>query len=248
MKTSFQFIILTSFLIYFFPLVYAANLEKRTINASNVNLKLKIKARPEKIWEVLTDFDSYCKWNPWVRSARLYQKRGIKKFEVTGPVQVGHRANTFTLVDGKLMEVDTKVIKIVPARQFCWKDHTFLTRVFSGGHRCRNITQGPKGPTYSQKFIMDQGMFRSMGYKMYKGQMKEGMHAEMKALIYRANCLSNLRGRNPKTCDRKSKEFLFSKENPIKLYKKRRKEKVFLPTNQYTKRNYDPHDCLKLRN
>ena len=48
--------------------------------AKEIKTEILIRATPEKVWAILTDFDNYRNWNPFIRS-------------VTGEVAVG---NTIT--------------------------------------------------------------------------------------------------------------------------------------------------------
>ncbi|KAJ3727330.1 hypothetical protein DFJ43DRAFT_1086345 [Lentinula guzmanii] len=48
-----------------------------------------ISAPPEKVWQVLFDFDSYKQWNPFVRSQEILNKPD------SAPLSVGHRIKLF---------------------------------------------------------------------------------------------------------------------------------------------------------
>lgn len=48
--------------------------------AKEIKTEIQIDATPERVWEILTDFDAYPTWNPFIKS-------------ITGEVNVG---NTIT--------------------------------------------------------------------------------------------------------------------------------------------------------
>jgi hypothetical protein len=83
---------------------------------------IEIDATPERVWEVLTDFDSYPDWNPFIRSARGKAEPGAKLENRLEPP--GGRAMTFK----------PTVLVAEPARELRWLGRLFLPRLFDGEH------------------------------------------------------------------------------------------------------------------
>jgi hypothetical protein len=83
---------------------------------------IEIDATPERVWEILTDFDSYPDWNPFIRSARGKAEAGAKLENRLEPP--GGRAMTFK----------PTVLVAEPARELRWLGRLLLTGVFDGEH------------------------------------------------------------------------------------------------------------------
>ena len=84
--------------------------------------EIEINASSDKVWEVLTDFESYPEWNPFVR-------------ELKGDVQVGKRIETVLQPPNqKGMTFRPRVIKLVPRREFRWHGILGFRGLFDGEH------------------------------------------------------------------------------------------------------------------
>ena len=83
---------------------------------------VEIDAPPERVWDVLTDFDAYDEWNPFLR--------------VVGRPNVGARPRIrLTPPSGRSMEFRPEVLVSEPNREFRWKGHLFVPGLFDGEHR-----------------------------------------------------------------------------------------------------------------
>ena len=81
-----------------------------------------INAKPEKIWSVLTDFESYPDWNPFIRNIS-----GIKK--------VGEQLNVQIQQPGsKPMSFRPLVLHLDHNREFRWKGKFINRALFEGEH------------------------------------------------------------------------------------------------------------------
>lgn len=80
--------------------------------------QIKINASPEEVWKVLTDFQSYSLWNPFVK-------------RVSGSVRVGNRIK-ITLPK---MSFKPKVVSFELNTCFSWIGHLFIKGLFDGEHR-----------------------------------------------------------------------------------------------------------------
>ncbi len=87
-----------------------------------LNTETEIKALPEKIWDILMDFDKYPEWNPFIK-------------EIEGNMEVGHRLKALIAAPGgKAMTFKPKVLKVEPNREFRWLGHLLFPGVFDGEH------------------------------------------------------------------------------------------------------------------
>jgi hypothetical protein len=84
-----------------------------------------IDATPQRVWEILTDFDSYPEWNPFIRRASGRPERGAKlevRIEPPG---------------GRRMTFKPTVLAAEPARELRWVGRLLLPRIFDGEHSFR---------------------------------------------------------------------------------------------------------------
>jgi len=94
--------------------------------------EIKIKASPEKIWTILTDFTKYPEWNPMIKSFKGDLTEGQKV--IVRLEQPGSRAMTFKPV----------ITKVVPNQQLRWQGHLLIGGLFDGEH-IFEITDYPDG-------------------------------------------------------------------------------------------------------
>ncbi len=84
--------------------------------------EIEINATSEKVWQVLTDFESYPEWNPFVR-------------KLAGNVQVGERIKVFLQPPNqKGVTFKARIIKFVPLREFRWYGVLFIPGLLDEEH------------------------------------------------------------------------------------------------------------------
>jgi hypothetical protein len=83
---------------------------------------VEITASPEQVWEVLTDFDAYPDWNPFVTS-------------ILGVAQPGERLVVrLQPPGGRGVTMRPRVQAADRARRFAWLGHLGVRGVFDGAH------------------------------------------------------------------------------------------------------------------
>ena len=106
--------------------------------AKEIKTEILIHATPEKVWVLLTDFDNYKNWNPFIPS-------------ITGEVAVG---NTITVrlepPGARGMTVRPKVLAFEPNKELRWLGHLFLPGLFDGEHKFELIARGDGTTTFRQ--------------------------------------------------------------------------------------------------
>jgi hypothetical protein len=83
---------------------------------------IAIDATPERVWEILTDFDSYPDWNPFIRSTRGKAEAGAKL------------ENRLEPHGGRAMMFKPTVLVAEPVRELRWLGRLLLPGVFDGEH------------------------------------------------------------------------------------------------------------------
>lgn len=90
--------------------------------AKQLRTQIDIDATPERVWQVLTDFDAYPQWNPFLLQANGTPVSGQRLTIQMRPE--GGRAMTFRPV----------VREVVPQRRLRWLGHLLVPGIFDGEH------------------------------------------------------------------------------------------------------------------
>lgn len=129
-----------------------------------IKTQITIQAAPERIWEVLTQFDKYAGWNPFIKSIQGNAKVGEKIIVRLEPP--GAKGMTFK----------PKVLAFETNKEFKWIGHLFFPGLFDGEHRFELIDNGNGTTTFIQaeKF---KGILVRMLSKMLDGSTLNGFKA-----------------------------------------------------------------------
>jgi len=87
-----------------------------------IETEILINTTPDQVWVVLTDFESFPDWNPFIRSIK-----GQKKVGETLEVQIQPPG-------GKGMTFRPEVLKFDAEKEFRWKGKLLFPGVFDGEH------------------------------------------------------------------------------------------------------------------
>ena len=90
-----------------------------------IETQIDIDAPPERVWDVLTDFERHPEWNPFIREIRGEVREGAPLYVRLGPP------------DGKPMTFKPVVTSAEPARSFSWLGTLLAPWVFRGEHEFR---------------------------------------------------------------------------------------------------------------
>jgi hypothetical protein len=88
-----------------------------------IETSVLIEASPSRVWSVLTDFDAYPSWNPFIRSLAGQMHVGGKLEVAIAPP--GQKQQTFRPV----------VVEFVPDQVFSWRGALPVPGLFAGVHR-----------------------------------------------------------------------------------------------------------------
>jgi hypothetical protein len=84
--------------------------------------EIEIQAPAERVWQLLTDFDSFPQWNPFIRSA-------------SGKVKTGARLKVRIQPSGaRGMTFRPRVLKAEPNRELNWLGRLLIPGLFDGEH------------------------------------------------------------------------------------------------------------------
>jgi hypothetical protein len=89
----------------------------KTLQAS-----VDIDAAPQRVWDILTDFDAYPTWNPFVT-------------RIAGAARVGARLDVRLEPPGGMsITMHPTLLEVVPASSLRWLGHLLVPGVFDGEH------------------------------------------------------------------------------------------------------------------
>ena len=110
--------------------------------AKEIKTEILIHATPEKVWSILTNFDNYPNWNPFIKS-------------INGEVKVG---NTITAriepPEANGMTFKPKILSYDVNKELSWLGHLIIPGLFDGQHKFELIDNGNGTTTFiqSEKF------------------------------------------------------------------------------------------------
>ncbi len=87
-----------------------------------IRKETEINASPEQVWNVLTDFESFPEWNPFIKSA-------------SGKAEVGAKLKAYLKPPkGMGMTFKPRVLVAESGREFRWLGRFLLPGIFDGEH------------------------------------------------------------------------------------------------------------------
>jgi uncharacterized protein YndB with AHSA1/START domain len=154
------------------------NLEPRVPGKLSVLFRAEavIDASAADVWEVITDFESYSAWNPWVTRA-------------VGESTPGSEVEVDVMMGSSKMTVTHTVLNGEIDRRYCWKDSGF-NAIFVYGQRCRTLTLRDDGRVHYEVELLIDGAMSHIAALFYGENLKNGLAKETPALKLRAEQLA----------------------------------------------------------
>lgn len=141
------------------------------VMAKELKTEILIKASPDKVWAILTDFKNYHLWNPFIQS-------------LEGDVVVGQKIKVvLSPPDSKKMTFKPIVLGYETSKQLRWLGHLGFKGIFDGEHKFLLIDNGDGTTTFKQeeyfkgllvplfKKMLDNNTLR--GFKLMNEKLKE---------------------------------------------------------------------------
>lgn len=136
-----------------------------------------IKALPSKVWQVLTDFEQYPNWNPFIKS-------------ITGEVKVGNTIVVRIEPPGAQgMTFKPTVLAFKPNKEFRWKGKLLVKGLFDGEHIFELTDNGNGTTTLVQREVFT-GILVPLFAKMLDNNTIAGFKLMNDALKLRAESAS----------------------------------------------------------
>lgn len=129
-----------------------------------IKSEIHIQATPERIWNILTAFEKYPEWNPFIKS-------------IQGSVIVGGKiVARIEPPEAKGMTFKPTVLVFDKNKEFKWIGHLLFPGLFDGEHRFELIDNGDGTTTFIQAERF-KGILVGMLSKMLDGSTLNGFNA-----------------------------------------------------------------------
>ncbi len=92
-----------------------------SITQRTIQTEVVINATSSKVWQVLTDFEAYPEWNPFIR-------------QVTGAARTGGQLTIELNLSGQTTTFQPTVLVVQPERELRWIGRPFIPGIFDGEH------------------------------------------------------------------------------------------------------------------
>ncbi|MBX7182001.1 MAG: SRPBCC domain-containing protein [Bacteroidia bacterium] len=133
--------------------------------------QIHISAPTAKVWQVLTAFEQYPHWNPFLVS-------------LTGKVEPGKRIHVkIQPPDGKPMTFKPKVLAFEKEKEFKWLGNLLFPGIFDGEHYFQLIENADGSTTliHGENF---QGLLVGFLKSMLEGNTRQGFQSMNRALKF----------------------------------------------------------------
>lgn len=107
--------------------------------AKEIKTEILIHTNPEIIWSILTDFDNYPSWNPFIVALKGKVEKGNKiKVSIKPP-------------NGKAMAFKPIIMTKIDNKELSWLGKVFIGGLFDGRHTFELIDNGNGTTTFIQR-------------------------------------------------------------------------------------------------
>ncbi|MFT7587895.1 MAG: hypothetical protein ACI959_000100 [Limisphaerales bacterium] len=143
--------------------------------AFQIETSIHINAPREKVWEILTDFDAYPEWNPFIQKISMPDDS----------LKVGNKLSAYIKAP-KSSGMTFKPTLVAHEAQisFAWLGHLFISGLFDGRHSFELKTNKEGGTTF-----IHSEQFSGMLVPLFKSSMpkfKRGFESMNEALKIKA--------------------------------------------------------------
>lgn len=147
--------------------------------AKEIKTEIVIQATPEKIWSILTDFENYPNWNPFISN-------------IKGSVAMGNKIKiSIHPPGGKKMTFKPNVITKIDKKELSWRGKLLVGGLFDGEHKFELIDNKNGTVTFiqSEKF---EGLFVGVFSLKKTEDGFNQMNEKLKELVERGNMVQEV--------------------------------------------------------
>ena len=140
---------------------------------NELNNEVEINASAERVWQLLTDFDRFPQWNPFIHRASGQPVMGAQ-LNVTFQPSAGHRTT-----------VQPTVVKVEPNHELRWMSRSLLPGVHDTEHIFTILSLDATHVRFTQREIIS-GIFASFHLPHRSAEIRRGFREMNEALKMRA--------------------------------------------------------------
>jgi hypothetical protein len=135
--------------------------------------EIEINTSPERVWKILTDFDKYEQWNPFIHKIIGQPKQGARiEIHIETP-------------GGKNRKYGPTLTKVDEGRELRWLGKSSLPGFLNGEHIFAIEQLGPQRVRFVQREVFD-GLLTSLFGKSLDTDVRQGLEEMNRALKERA--------------------------------------------------------------
>jgi hypothetical protein len=150
-----------------------AELRNTGFNKKELTSEIEIDTPPERIWSILTEFDKFPEWNPFIR-------------EISGRIEKGRKLHvTLHPSGGRTVKMSPTLLAIEPSKELRWIGHLGVPGLFDGQHIFELKPTGSAKTTFVQREQFG-GILLPFLTGMLKGETARGFDEMNEALKKRA--------------------------------------------------------------
>lgn len=125
----------------------------------SINTEIIINTGKEKVWEILTNFNFFSEWNPFM-------------IKIKGKLKMGEKLEVTLKTDNKNMVFNPTIIQLENEKKFSWLGSLFFRGLFDGLHSftLEEIDASTTKLLHSEEF---SGVLSSLIFKKIGEQTKE---------------------------------------------------------------------------
>jgi len=139
----------------------------------SLSTEIIIQSTREKVWKILTGFNAYGEWNPFIR-------------EISGDLKVGAEITVTMSIEGRATSTfKPTVLSVVENEKFCWQGKLILPGIFQGTHYFL-MEEFEEGKIKFEQGENFKGLFAGMILRKIGEQTLEGFKKMNQALKEKA--------------------------------------------------------------
>lgn len=142
-----------------------------------IRTELVIKASPAIVWSVLTDFEKYPSWNPFIK---WIKGEAIEGSTITARIEPPNASG---------MTFKPVLLSVKPQKEFRWLGHLFIPGLFDGEHIFELYENSDGSTTFVQREEF-KGLLVGLFTKMLDTNTLQGFEAMNRNLKERAEALA----------------------------------------------------------
>jgi hypothetical protein len=138
----------------YLPTIILMTLLNTAVMAMEIKTEILINATPERVWEILINFDDYPNWNPFIKSIKGQAKAGNK---ITVRIEPP---------EAKGMTFNPRILTLEISKELSWLGHLLFPGLFDGRHKFEIIDNEDGTTTFKQS-----ERFKGVLVPLFKSQL-----------------------------------------------------------------------------